>query len=87
MAVQDADRVPSPRRADRLQVPPGPPRGRSSAAAGEHGPLVQLNVRLPVELDCELAREVNGAGDGTPRRTKQEIVTEALRAYFASRPV
>jgi hypothetical protein len=81
--VSDADRVPSPRGADRVHVPRGPARGRASAAAPA-GPLVQLNVRLPAELDRELALEVN-AGDGASRRTKQEIVTEALRAYFASR--
>ncbi|WP_175499606.1 hypothetical protein [Cellulomonas marina] len=52
--------------------------------AAAAGPLVQLNVRLPVDLDEQLAREVNAEGDS--RRTKQEIVTEALRAYFASRP-
>ncbi|GIG29310.1 hypothetical protein Cma02nite_19100 [Cellulomonas marina] len=81
--MPDADRVPSPRSPKRVQVPRGPARGRVGVAAAA-GPLVQLNVRLPVDLDEQLAREVNAEGDS--RRTKQEIVTEALRAYFASRP-
>lgn len=81
--MPDAARVPSPRGVKRVQVPRGPARGRVGVAAAA-GPLVQLNVRLPVELDEQLAREVNAEGDS--RRTKQEIVTEALRAYFASRP-
>lgn len=81
--VADADRVPSQRRVQRVQVPRGPARGRVGVAAAS-GPLVQLNVRLPADLDDQLAREANA--DGESRRTKQEIVTEALRAYFASRP-
>lgn len=81
----DTDRVPSPHRVQRVQVPRGPARGRVCVAAAPV-PLVQLNVRLPMDLDEQLAREVNGSVPGTTRRTKQEIVTEALRAYFANRP-
>ncbi|MGP9695842.1 hypothetical protein ACT3TZ_14645 [Brachybacterium sp. AOP25-B2-12] len=61
-----------------------PPQVKPQSGSPRSRSLSQFNTRLPADLIARMTAEVRAYEDQGYRRTRQDIVTDALVAYYAA---